>query len=255
MRTIKQYRKEGILFVELYRPQVLNAINLQMMDELEDVFASATRHHDIKVIVLQGSGDRAFAAGGDLVEFHRFTSEDEAFNMLNKMAGVLDQIATSPKLTIAAINGLALGGGAELTTAFDIRLASETAKIGFVQRNLGLTTGWGGGSRLLDMLGAAKALPFLVSGEVTEIRRWFELGFVHQIYPASTFKSEVEAFAMKCAQAGAAILHGYKQMKNQTIDYEKLSSAIEKEVRFCAKLWADDEHRLAVERFLERKRT
>jgi enoyl-CoA hydratase len=255
LSTVRYSVQEGVLQIELNRPHVRNAINFAMMEELEAVLNRGVKDEKVHVILLRGSGDRAFAAGGDLVEFHPIKTEADAYSMLSRMGGILNQIAACPKLTIAAINGVALGGGAELTTAFDIRLAVQGASIGFVQRNLGLTTGWGGGTRLIRILGVERALPLLISGSVLPVEAWKEMGYIYQVYSSDSFNEEVERFARECAALPTGVLAGYKAMARRGTKEEELLKAIEEEIRLCAKLWGEEAHLQAVKQFISRKQT
>jgi enoyl-CoA hydratase len=253
--TVRYSIQEGVLQIALDRPHVRNAINFAMMEELEDVLNRGIKDEEVHVILLRGSGDRAFAAGGDLVEFHPIQTEADAYSMLSRMGSILNQIAACPKLTIAAINGVALGGGAELTTPFDIRIAVHGASIGFVQRNLGLTTGWGGGTRLIRILGAERALPLLISGSVLPVEAWKEMGYIYQVYSSDRFNEEVERFARECAALPPGVLAGYKAMARRGINEEELLQAIEEEIRLCAKLWGEEAHLQAVKQFISRKQS
>lgn len=252
MHCIKYEIKDRVMFVELHRPDVLNAINLNMIHELTTLFQDAENTEDVSVIIVKGSGDRAFSSGGDLLEFHSITTFEATQNMMNSAKQLLDVIASSSKLTIAAINGYALGGGAELTTAFDVRVASMNAKIGFVQSNLGITTAWGGGSRLISIIGHTHALPILIKGEILPASKWAELGFIDRLFSIEKFEEESMNYALDLASKSPQVLKAYKKLALPLIHTEVLERAIEEEVRQAIDLWLSDEHMQAASRALQK---
>ncbi|CCQ98111.1 putative 3-hydroxypropionyl-coenzyme A dehydratase [[Clostridium] ultunense Esp] len=253
MATVMMEQRGNLLWLILNRPDVYHAINFQVMDELEDLIRFGNGEEKIHAILLTGSGEKAFASGGDVREFHSFADEKEVIEMLSRMARLLEEISASPKLTVAAINGLALGGGAEITTAFDLRAASEDARIGFIQRNLHLTTGWGGGTRLMHLLGADRAFPLLLSGKIYSAKEWHNWGYLHALFPKEEFRERVENWVKEILPAPEVLL-SYKRMKNRIERGKKWKEEIEKEVKECAKLWMSPEHHKKVEAFLSKNR-
>lgn len=254
MIFIKQHIFDGVLHIALNRPDVHNAINLGMVDELQRAFTKAEKSDHIRVIVVSGVGDKSFSSGGDLIEFHAITTEAEAYSMMKRVAQLLHVIATSSKLTIAAINGYALGGGAELTTAFDLRIASDNAIIGFVQSQLGITTAWGGGTRLLSLLGQAKALPLLITGEKLPASEWVKSGYINHIYALSSFQEDSLNYVRKLVQRNSHIIRAYKRLAHHGMDTEMLHRSIEAEISMAAKLWVSEEHLQAANQFFEKNK-
>lgn len=251
MNTVKIEKEGKFFWMILNRPEVYHAVNGEMMEALERAIERGNEEREVEVILLTGEGEKAFASGGDVREFHSFADEVEVGGMLLRMANLLQRIATSPKVTVAAINGLALGGGAELTTAFDLRVASEEARIGFIQRNLHLTTGWGGGTRLMHLLGVERAFPLLLSGEILAARAWYDLGYLHAVFPSSQFRSSVEKWLTEILPA-REVLFAYKKMKERIQRSGEWISTIKEEVEGCTSLWLSPEHTAQVERFLHR---
>ncbi len=250
---INQKIVDGILHLELNRQEVRNAINMGMVEQLQYAFIQAEENADIRVILVRGVGEKSFSSGGDLVEFHSITTKADALDMMNRVAQLLNQISSSSKLTIAAINGYALGGGAELTTAFDLRIASEAAKIGFVQSKLGITTAWGGGTRLLSIIGKVKALPLLIKGEILSANQWMELGYINHIIPHSSFSEESIKFATQFTDCSFEIIKSYKHLSECVVDSSLIKRSISAEIEQAATLWISDEHLQVANQFLQKK--
>ena len=152
-----------LLRVTINRPEKRNALNLDLLDQIGAVFRQH-RSSTLKCAVITGAGDRAFAAGGDLNELDALRSRAEARAMSSRVHGVLDEIRYFPVPVIGALNGVALGGGAELAMACDLRIAAAHADLGLIQSQLAVTTAWGGGIDLVNAVGNSAALAILCSG-------------------------------------------------------------------------------------------
>ena len=148
--------------------------------------SEAAHDDEVKLLVLTGAGSEAFCSGGDLREFQDLHTEEEAFAMLSKMGEILYKLAVFPKPTIALINGSAFGGGCEIATACDFRLAKSGIKLGFVQGTLGITTGWGGASLLLEKNTRAKSVKLLLDAKIHKAEEAKEFGFVDEIVGENT---------------------------------------------------------------------
>jgi len=146
---------DGLAVITIDRPHARNAISLETMDQLEKALDGA---QGASALVITGAGDRAFVSGGDLKELSALRTEPEASGMAFRMRMICDRIAGFPAPTIAALNGHALGGGAEFAVAADIRLAADDVKIGFNQVTLEIMPAWGGAERLVALVGYSKAL-------------------------------------------------------------------------------------------------
>ena len=163
-----------VLRLTINRPEQRNALSLSLLDEIA---ARLRDHHDhlaLRCVILTAAGDRCFAAGGDLKELDAIRSETQSLAMSQRGRRVLDTIRQFPVPVIAALNGLALGGGAELAMACDLRIAAEHAGIGFLQGQLNVTTAWGGGIDLIAALGHQRALELLLAARrisATEARQ------------------------------------------------------------------------------------
>jgi enoyl-CoA hydratase len=149
------------------RPSARNAISHRVMGELEAILDHLAEEPPA-VVTIRGGGDRAFVSGGDLKEFAAIRLAADAERMATRMRRILDRLATLPSITIAVLNGHALGGGAELAVAADFRLAADDIKIGFSQITLGITPAWGGIERLAGLAGRARAAYLLATGAIID---------------------------------------------------------------------------------------
>ncbi|MGE1161894.1 enoyl-CoA hydratase/isomerase family protein [Peribacillus simplex] len=242
----------GIMKILINRPEKRNAVNYQLMDELKSILSKAARDDEVKLLVLTGAGSEAFCSGGDLSEFQDLHTEEEAFAMLSKMGEILYTLAVFPKPTFALINGSAVGGGCEIATACDFRLAKSGAKLGFVQGTLGITTGWGGASLLLEKIPEQKALKLLLDAKIHKAEEAKEFGFVDEIVGEGL--DGWEKFAEDFLRHETGVLMAYKRLLVQKWEYSGLRGRMDAEIRECSKLWASDEHHDAVGRFLNKKK-
>jgi enoyl-CoA hydratase len=186
--------KDQVARVTLNRPQVLHALNAQVFDELEHVFMALAGDTEVRVILLTGAGQKAFAAGADINEIER---TDVAGGEAKALRGqeVFRMIETCGKPVIACINGFALGGGCELAMACTMRLASETARMGQPEVKLGLIPGYGGTQRLPRLVGQPMALKLLLTGDMIGAAEALRIGLVDEVVSADKLMERAEALA------------------------------------------------------------
>ena len=186
--------KDQVAKVTLNRPQVMNALNSTVFNELERVFRALMDDVDVRVILVTGAGEKAFAAGADINELVRL---DIATGEAKSGRGqeVFRMIETCGKPVIACINGYALGGGCELALACTIRLASDTARMGQPEVKLGLIPGYGGTQRLPRLVGQSMALKLLLTGEMINAVEALRIGLVDEMVPAERLMERAEALA------------------------------------------------------------
>jgi len=180
--------------VTLNRPKVLHALNSQVFDELERLFMDLTEDEAVRVILLTGAGEKAFAAGADINEL---TSTNTVTGELKARRGqaVFRLIETCGKPVIALVNGFALGGGCELALACTLRIASEAAKLGQPEVKLGLIPGYGGTQRLPRLVGQAAALKLLMTGQIIGAAEALRIGLVNEVVPADALMARGEELA------------------------------------------------------------
>jgi enoyl-CoA hydratase len=193
--TILSERAGAIAVVTLNRPKVLNALNAVMVRELREAFAELDADDAVRCVVLTGSGERAFAAGADISELNALPGAIAGAQLSRTGQALTLQIEGMRKPVIAAVNGFALGGGCELAMACDIRLASENAKFGQPEINLGLIPGYGGTQRTTRLLSRGLAMYLNVTGEPIDARQAERAGLVEKVYGATELLSEAKRLA------------------------------------------------------------
>ena len=229
---------DGLAIVTIDRPHARNAISLDTMDQLGDALDGAA---GARALVIKGAGDKAFVSGGDLKELAAIRTETDAAAMAWRMRKVCDRIAAFDGPVLAALNGHALGGGAEVAVAADIRLAADDIKIGFNQVALAIMPAWGGAERLATLVGKSKALLLAGTGSVLDAAEAQRVGLVEVVVPRASFEDEWRSVARKLATLPAAEV---KRVINGTTP--------EAAVAAFARLWVSDEHWAAADRVMNR---
>jgi enoyl-CoA hydratase len=180
MINIKTELSNKILIATLSRPQALNALNFECLNELSEVVRDVYENVNIQGLIITGEGEKAFVAGADIKELSGLDDE-KAFSLSAKGQALFKALQDCPKPTIAAVNGFALGGGCELAMACHIRLATENAKFGQPEVNLGIIPGYGGTQRLPQLVGRGKALELIMTGDIITAQEALALGLVNHI--------------------------------------------------------------------------
>ncbi len=170
--------QSGVLSVTISREEKRNALSLEVLGEIRSVFESYAGDHTIKAATVTGSGEKSFAAGGDLRELDTVRTVADTGVMSDWGRAALDAIRNFPVPVVAILNGTALGGGAELAMACDFRLATPTSSIGFLQGSLNITTAWGGGPDLIERIGSAPALRLMATAKILNAPEALEIGVV-----------------------------------------------------------------------------
>ena len=190
--------KVAVLTID--RPHARNAIGLATMAELGEAL-DQIENEPVNVLVVRGAGDRAFVSGGDLKELSAIRDEQGAIDMATRMRRLLDRLATFPVPVVAALNGHALGGGAEVAVAADIRIAADDVSIGFTQVQLAIMPAWGGAERLAALAGRAQALLLTTTGERIGTAEAHRIGLVERVYPREAFDDSWRALARRIASS------------------------------------------------------
>jgi enoyl-CoA hydratase len=172
--------ENGVMTITINREGKLNALTIDTLQEIKHAIQEAEKREDVSGIILTGAGPKAFAAGADISEFAHF-GEDQATRMSADGHEVMNTIENSEKPVIAAVNGFALGGGCELAMACHMRVASENAKFGQPEVNLGVPPGYGGTQRLIQLVGKGKAIELLLTGDAIDAQTAFNLGLVNYV--------------------------------------------------------------------------
>ncbi len=242
--------EEGIGVATFDRPAKLNALDARTLDELGEIVGEVERGA-ARALVLTGAGDRAFVAGGDLAAMAEMTSE-EALRFAEKGHAVLDRLERLPVPTIAAVNGVALGGGCEVVLACDLVYASSRARLGQPEVNLGIVPGFGGTQRLPRRVGDLRALELLLTGEPVEAARARELGLVLEVLPPDELLPYVRAKARTILSRGPLAIAAAKRLAHRGADLP-LAAANELERREFAALFGTRDAHEGIRAFLEKR--
>ncbi|TFV59727.1 enoyl-CoA hydratase/isomerase family protein [Mycobacterium sp. PS03-16] len=240
LRVVELEWDGPVAILTINRPAARNAISLATMDQLGEALDAAD---GAGCLVVTGAGDRAFVSGGDLKELSALRTEDEAAAMARRMRAICDRLAAFPAPVVAAVNGHALGGGAEFAVAADIRVAADDIRIGFTQVTLAIMPAWGGAERLAELVGPGRALLLAGSGEVLTAAEAERIGLVDRVLPRASFDDEWRALAASLASRPAGEI---KRVIRGVPATEAVSA--------FARLWVSDEHWAAADRALNRAR-
>jgi len=209
--------RDGLAFITINRPDKLNALNQETMQEIKSAFEHVRDNADIKAAILTGAGEKAFVAGADITEIHTL-DRASGEHFAKEGHSVFSLIETLPKPVIAAVNGFALGGGCELSMACHIRLASENARFGQPEVALGITPGYGGTQRLPRLVGKGKALEMVLTGNMVSAREAHTFGLVNQVYPPEELLVKAEEMARTIMAKGPAAVAMCIRLVNEGLD-------------------------------------
>jgi enoyl-CoA hydratase/carnithine racemase len=231
---------QGLAVITINRPSARNAIAPQTMDQLGQAIVGAK---GALCLVIRGEGDKAFVSGGDLTELSALRTEEQAAAMAWRMRSLCDELANFPAPVVAALNGHAFGGGAEVAVAADIRVAADDIKIGFNQVSLEIMPAWGGAERLAALVGRGRALMLAGTGAVLTADQAEKVGLVDRVLPRATFETEWRSLARALANRPAG-------------DIKRVMSGVPASdaVAAFASLWVSDEHWAAADRGMKRSR-
>jgi enoyl-CoA hydratase len=246
------HQTEAIATIQLNRPEKLNAVDREMLDILDVEVNRLHQDESVRVVVLEGSGERAFCVGADLNQIATFDSADIR-RWVNDGNRILSRLANLPVPVIAAINGYAVGGGLEFALACDLRIASEDSSFGLPEITHGWFPGWGGTHRLLNVIGESKAKEMVLLGERIDARTAQNLGLVNRVVPRENLADEVQQIAESLAQkspvavraAKAALTRNPMPENGYEISYEALA---------LSTCFTTPEVQQGLEAFLSRKR-
>jgi len=232
---------DGLAVMTINRPHARNAIALDTMEQLEKALDAAA---GAKALVITGAGDVAFVSGGDLKELSSLRTEEDAASMAKRMRSVCDQLANFPAPVIAALNGHAFGGGAEVAVAADIRVAADDIKIAFNQVELEIMPAWGGAERLAALVGRSRALLLAGTGSTLTAGEAERIGLVDKVLPRASFDSPTEGWRPIAKSLARYPATEIKRVIRGVAPDEAIAS--------FARLWVADAHWQAAERVMNR---
>ena len=242
---------EGIATVTVNRPAAFNALTISTLEELESVVAEIVRNPDIRAAVLTGAGTKAFVAGADIAAMCNMTPA-QARELALLAHRTYAAIERSPKPFIAAVNGYALGGGCELAMACDIRVASENAKFGQPEINLGIMPGFGGTQRFPRLVGKGRALELILTGEMIDAREALRIGLVNRVVAQGELLDEARQLARKIAAKGLVALQLCKEAVDNGLEMD-LTKACAYEAELFAYSFSTFDQKEGMGAFLEKR--
>lgn len=243
-------KEQEYVKITLNRPEKHHAISKSMISQLKEAIDWA-KSLKIKCLVLTATGDQSFCAGGDLNYFHSELTKDESFDRLYQMKEILYEIVSFPVLTLCLLNGNAFGGGCELATACDLRIAKKDAVFGFVQGDLGIIPGWGGGVLLYEKVHPTFALQWLTESKLYTANKLKQIGWLQAIVKEEDFTEINKLLKPYLNKTVEQMLH-FKQQYKEKLQSLSLSALMNEEVRQCAQFWGSKIHQERVQRLLEK---
>ncbi|WP_227378944.1 enoyl-CoA hydratase/isomerase family protein [Haladaptatus halobius] len=224
-------RSGGIATVTVNRPEKRNAMDVPTRKDLRDSFETVGEDDSVRAVILRGAGDGSFIAGGDIDSFAEF-DHMEGLEYATKYAqGLYNYLAELPKPTVAAVDGYALGGGTEIALACDIRLATEDAKFGLPEVDIGVLPAGGGTQRLVQVVGAGRAKELILTGRIIDAGEAKEIGLANHVYPAADFDDAVLEMAESLTSKAPVAQRLAKESINrglnaeQGLDFERMAGA------------------------------
>jgi enoyl-CoA hydratase len=249
--NIRVEKRPLLAIVTVDRPKVLNALNGATLTELETAFRELGADEAVRVILLMGAGDRAFAAGADIRELAALSAE-EGKEVALRGHTIFRAIETLGKPVIACIQGFALGGGCELAMACTLRLAADNAKLGQPEVRLGLIPGYGGSQRLPRLVGRGAALKLLLTGSIIDAHEALRIGLVDEVVPAANLMDRAEALGLEIAAnaplAVSSMLHAVDEGLDRPLD-----EALQLEAARFGELCGTSDKAEGIQAFLEKR--
>lgn len=245
-------REPRVLRVRINRPGKHNALSRNVLLRLRSVFDEHRQDESLACAVVTGAGERYFAAGGDLRDLSSVRTADEARRMAEEARAALDAIRTFPVPVVALVNGDALGGGAELALACDLRVMRERAHIAYVQGRLAITSGWGGGPDLCAVVGAARALRMMSRGEMVPADTALAWGLADAVVPAGAVEDGLQQFLAPMLEQTRLTLCGFKAQSLAARRGDAYEARRTAEHDGFVASWVSAEHWAASDRILAR---
>ena len=249
--TITIERRGKVAILTINRPDKLNALSSKVHLEGVAALDELRRDDDIRVLIITGSGEKAFIAGADISEFEGQTPVTQRNNFLER--SLFNSLDTFPKPVIAMINGFCLGGGNELAMACDIRIASENARFSQPEINLGIMCGGGGTQRLTRLIGEGRAMEMALTGDMIDAATAHRFGLVNHVHPSDQLEAETMKLAEKIAEKAPIAL----QLSKEAVKFasrSNLDEGLRREVDLFAICFSTEDKKEGVSAFLEKRK-
>ncbi len=241
-----------IAVLTINRPETLNSLNLQTLEELTTMVAQLEQNPDVNVGIITGAGDKAFVAGGDISAWQSM-GPMAARQIARKAQQLFNDIEFGSKIFIAAINGYALGGGCELAMACDIRIACAEAKLGQPEVNLGIIPGWGGTQRLARLVGKGKAKELMLTGDMISAEDAVSIGLINQVVLKPELMMEARKIAEKISGKSQVAVRLIKEAVDNGLEME-INRAFAYEADLFGLCFASEDQKEGMQAFLEKRK-
>ncbi len=249
--TLLVEKRGAVAIVTINRPDKLNALNIKMREEGAQALDELSRDDSVRVLVFTGAGEKSFVAGADIKEFEGRTANMQREVMLQR--SLFNAVDSFPKPVIAMVNGFCLGGGCELALACDIRIASEKARFGQPEINLGIIPGGGGTQRLTRLVGEGKAMEIILTGDMIDAQTALNLGLVNAVYAPEELESKTMELANKIAEKSPVALRLAKEAV-KIASRSNLDEGLRREVDLFALCFSSEDKEEGVKAFLEKRK-
>jgi enoyl-CoA hydratase len=250
-QTLLVHTENNICTITINRPDKLNALNKTVMEELSKAIHEVYNNADIRSAIITGAGAKAFVAGADISEFQGLTHE-QGMELARKGQQIFQQIEESPKPIIAAVNGFALGGGCELAMACHFRIASENARFGQPEVNLGLIPGYGGTQRLTQLIGKGRAIELLITGNMLDAGAALQYGLVNYVVPQEELLTKAHSILEVANTKAPLAVARCIQCANAVFDNTK--NGFSEEVKLFGECFATEDMKEGAKAFLEKRK-
>ncbi|CAL68158.1 enoyl-CoA hydratase/isomerase family protein [Christiangramia forsetii] len=251
-QNILEEIEDNILTISIDRPKKLNALNRETIQELHEAFKEARTNDEVKVVIITGTGEKAFVAGADISEFADYSPKEGKKLAADGQEKLFNYVANFPKPVIAAVNGFALGGGLELAMAAHFRIASENAKMGLPEVSLGVIPGYGGTQRLPQLVGKGRAMELIMTAGMVDANQALQYGLINHVVELEKLTEFTEAMAKKIMKnsmiaIGAAI-------KAINANYEDGVNGFDTEINEFGRSFGTDDFKEGTSAFLNKRK-
>lgn len=244
--------QNNIAHLTINQPTKLNALNKQVFNELDQAIDLIAQNEAVKGIIITGAGEKAFVAGADITEFKNYSVTQAVEDLSKKGQRIFRKIELFSKPVIAAVNGFALGGGLELAMACHLRVASENARFGQPEVNLGLIPGYGGTQRLVQLIGKGKALELLMTADIIKAPEALQLGLVNHVVPQAYLIQKCEEIITKIGSKGPVAIAKIIACVDNYFNYD--GNAFDKEAELFGTCFGTKDYVEGTSAFLEKRK-
>ena len=246
-------REENVAVLTINRPDKYNALNDEVVAEISFAMDELAADDEVRVVVITGAGEKAFVSGADVSMLQDLKTSRDAFANSQRGQAMTLKVENLPKPVIAAINGYALGGGLELAMACDIRLASDTARMGQPEAGLGISPGYGGTQRLPQLVGKGMAKLLILTGDMIDAQEALRIGLVEKVIPQGELLSEAKALAAKLAAKSPLTLAACKEAINLGLEVDLVRGLSIESLEFGV-LCTTEDYQEGTTAFLEKRK-